>query len=109
MAAKLGSVWTDAIHSVEDNNLSSSALSLSIDRASKADRPPAPPPGEDDASHPGRADASIDTSAVVAILADEPEAAAFLACIEATDRYEAGPHVRLEATNNLARIHGRPI
>ncbi|KMO14843.1 type II toxin-antitoxin system VapC family toxin [Methylobacterium platani] len=51
----------------------------------------------------------IDTSAVVAILADEPEAASFLACIEAAKRRETAPHVRLEATINLARILGVPV
>ncbi|MEH3147502.1 MAG: type II toxin-antitoxin system VapC family toxin [Methylobacterium frigidaeris] len=51
----------------------------------------------------------IDTSAVVAILADEPDAAAFLARIEAAGRRETGPHVRLEATISLARILGLPI
>jgi ribonuclease VapC len=51
----------------------------------------------------------IDTSAIVAILADEPEAAAFLACIEAAQRRDTGPHVRLEATINLARILGLPV
>ncbi|MEN3238802.1 type II toxin-antitoxin system VapC family toxin [Methylobacterium ajmalii] len=51
----------------------------------------------------------IDTSAVVAILADEPEAAAFLACIEASKRRETGAHVRLEATINVARILGLPV
>ena len=51
----------------------------------------------------------IDTSAVVAILADEPEAASFLACIEAAQRRDTGPHVRLEATINLARILGLPV
>ena len=51
----------------------------------------------------------IDTSAVVAILADEPEAPAFAACIEAAGRRETGPHVRLEAVINLARILGLPV
>jgi ribonuclease VapC len=51
----------------------------------------------------------IDTSAVVAILAGEPEAPAFIACIEAAGRRETGPHVRLEATINLARILGLPV
>jgi ribonuclease VapC len=51
----------------------------------------------------------IDTSAVVAILAGEPEASAFAACIEAAGRRETGPHVRLEAVINLARILGLPV
>ena len=51
----------------------------------------------------------IDTSAVVAILADEPEASVFIARIEAAGRRETGPHVRLEATINLARILGLPV
>ncbi len=51
----------------------------------------------------------IDTSAVVAILAGEPEAATFLACIEDARHRETGPHVRLEATINLARILGLPV
>lgn len=51
----------------------------------------------------------IDTSAVVAILADEPEAPVFIARIEAAGRRETGPHVRLEATINLARILGLPV
>ncbi|MGI3900392.1 MAG: type II toxin-antitoxin system VapC family toxin [Janthinobacterium lividum] len=48
----------------------------------------------------------IETSAVVAILADEPEAGAFLAAIETARLRETGAHVRLEATINLARILG---
>ncbi|MBB5765551.1 type II toxin-antitoxin system VapC family toxin [Methylorubrum rhodesianum] len=51
----------------------------------------------------------IDTSAVAAILAGEPEATAFVACIEAAGGRETGPHVGLEATINLARILGLPI
>ncbi|AWI88179.1 VapC toxin family PIN domain ribonuclease [Methylobacterium sp. DM1] len=51
----------------------------------------------------------IDTSAIVAILAGEPEAPAYVACIEATQHRATGPHVRLEATINLARILGLPI
>ncbi|AMB44512.1 MULTISPECIES: type II toxin-antitoxin system VapC family toxin [Methylobacteriaceae] len=51
----------------------------------------------------------VDTSAVVAILAGEPEASAFAACIEAAERRETGPHVRLEAVINLARILGLPV
>ena len=51
----------------------------------------------------------IDTSAVVAILVGEPEAAAFLARIESAERCQTGPHVRLEATINLARILGLPV
>ncbi|WP_284210369.1 type II toxin-antitoxin system VapC family toxin [Methylorubrum aminovorans] len=48
----------------------------------------------------------IDTSAIVAILADEPEAAAFLTCIEAARHRQTGAHVRLEATITLARLLG---
>lgn len=51
----------------------------------------------------------IDTSAVVAILAGEPEASTFATGIEAADRRETGPHVRLEATINVARILGLPV
>lgn len=51
----------------------------------------------------------IETSAIVAILADEPEAAAFLDGIERAERRETGAHVRLEATINLARILGLGI
>lgn len=51
----------------------------------------------------------IDTSAIVAILAGEPEGAVFAARIEAAARRETGPHVRLEATINLARILGLPV
>ncbi|WP_171070316.1 type II toxin-antitoxin system VapC family toxin [Methylobacterium terricola] len=51
----------------------------------------------------------IETSAVVAILAGEAEAAAFLDLIEAAGRRETGAHVRLEATINLARILGLSI
>ena len=51
----------------------------------------------------------IETSAVVAILADEPEAASFLDLIESAQRRETGAHVRLEATINLARILGLGI
>lgn len=51
----------------------------------------------------------IDTSAVVAILVGEPEAATFASPIEAAGCRETGPHVRLEATINLARILGLPV
>ncbi|GAA0277951.1 Ribonuclease VapC30 [Methylorubrum aminovorans] len=51
----------------------------------------------------------IDTSAIVAILADEPEAAAFLTCIEAARHRQTGAHVRLEATITLARLLGLPV
>lgn len=51
----------------------------------------------------------IDTSAIVAILADEPEAASFLACVEAAKHRQTGSHVRLEATISLARILGLPV
>jgi ribonuclease VapC len=48
----------------------------------------------------------IETSAIIAILADEPEAVAFLARIESAPRRRTGAHVRLEAAINLARILG---
>lgn len=51
----------------------------------------------------------VETSAIVAILAGEPEADAFLNLIEGAERRETGAHVRLEATINLARILGLGI
>lgn len=51
----------------------------------------------------------IDTSAIVAILTAEPDAAAFLAAIDTDTRRETGAHVRVEATINLARILGLPV
>lgn len=51
----------------------------------------------------------IETSAVVAILADAPAAAAFPRLNEAAERRETRAHVRLEATINLARIPGLSI
>jgi ribonuclease VapC len=51
----------------------------------------------------------VETSAVVAILADEPEADTFLAALEAATHRETGAHVRLEATINIARILGLRI
>ena len=51
----------------------------------------------------------IETSAVVAILAGEAEAAVFLNLIDGAERRETGAHVRLEATINLARILGLSI
>ncbi|MBE7202431.1 MAG: type II toxin-antitoxin system VapC family toxin [Parafilimonas terrae] len=48
----------------------------------------------------------IETSALLAILADEPEAAAFLARIENAPRLRTGAHVRLEVTINLGRVLG---
>lgn len=51
----------------------------------------------------------IETSAIVAILAGEPEADAFLSVIEGADSRETGAHVRLEATINLARILGLEV
>ncbi len=51
----------------------------------------------------------IETSAVVAILAGEAEAAVFLDLIDGAERRETGAHVRLEATINLARILGLSI
>lgn len=51
----------------------------------------------------------IETSAVVAILADEPEAAAFLDLVERAERRTTGAHVRLEAVIHLARILGLSV
>ena len=51
----------------------------------------------------------VETSAIVAILADEPEAGALLAQIENAGTRETGAHVRLEATINLARILGLEV
>ncbi|MGX7709318.1 type II toxin-antitoxin system VapC family toxin [Methylobacterium sp. Gmos1] len=51
----------------------------------------------------------IETSAIVAILAGEAEAVAFLDLIERAEHRETGAHVRLEATINLARILGLGI
>lgn len=51
----------------------------------------------------------IETSAIVAILAGEPEADAFLSVMEGADSRETGAHVRLEATINLARILGLEV
>lgn len=48
----------------------------------------------------------IETSAIIAILADEPEAPGFLAQIDSAPRRRTGAHVRLEVTINLARILG---
>ncbi len=51
----------------------------------------------------------VETSAIVAILAEEPEADRFLDLIEQAGRRETGAHVRLEATINLARILGLSV
>lgn len=51
----------------------------------------------------------IDTSAIVAILAAEPDASDYLAAIENAASRFVGAHVRLEATINLARILGLEI
>lgn len=51
----------------------------------------------------------IDTSAIVAILAPEPDASVYLAAIENARSRFVGAHVRLEATINLARILGLDI
>jgi ribonuclease VapC len=51
----------------------------------------------------------IETSAIVAILAGEPDADAFLSVIEGADTRQTGAHVRLEATINLARILGLEV
>jgi ribonuclease VapC len=51
----------------------------------------------------------VETSAVVAALAGEPDAEMFLAAIDRAERRETGAHVRLEATINLARILGIEI
>jgi len=48
----------------------------------------------------------IETSAFVAILAEEPEADICLGAVDGAARRQAGPYVRLEATINLARILG---
>ncbi|MET7245151.1 type II toxin-antitoxin system VapC family toxin [Methylobacterium sp. EM32] len=48
----------------------------------------------------------IETSAIVAVLAGEAEATAFLDVIKRVEHRETGAHVRLEATINLARILG---
>lgn len=48
----------------------------------------------------------IETSAVVAILADEDEATSFIDLIERAERRETGAHVRLEATITLTRVLG---
>ncbi len=51
----------------------------------------------------------VETSAIVAILAGEADADAYLSAIDsATDR-QTGAHVRLEATINLARILGLEV
>lgn len=51
----------------------------------------------------------IDTSAIVAILAPEPDAGLYLAAIDAAAACHVGAHVRLESTINLARILGLKI
>ncbi|MFS8047661.1 type II toxin-antitoxin system VapC family toxin [Rhizobium sp. BR 314] len=51
----------------------------------------------------------IETSAFVAILADEPEADSYLTAIDGATRRQTGAHVRLEATINLARILGLEV
>lgn len=51
----------------------------------------------------------IDTSAIVAILAPEPDAALYLAAIEKAPSRFVGAHVRLESTINIARILGLKI
>ena len=48
----------------------------------------------------------IDTSAIVAILANEPDASIFLEHIERATTRQVGAHVRLECTVNIARILG---
>lgn len=51
----------------------------------------------------------IDTSAIVAILAPEPDASLYLAAIEKAATRFVGAHVRLESAINLARILGLEI
>ena len=51
----------------------------------------------------------IDTSAIVAILAPEPDAATYLTAIENASSRFVGAHVRLECAINLARILGLEI
>jgi ribonuclease VapC len=51
----------------------------------------------------------IDTSAIVAILAPEPDGSVYLAAIEHASSRFVGAHVRLECTINLARILGLEI
>lgn len=51
----------------------------------------------------------VETSAIVAILADEPEAGTLLAQLENARTRETGAHVRPEATINLARILGLEV
>ncbi|MBB6488687.1 type II toxin-antitoxin system VapC family toxin [Rhizobium lusitanum] len=51
----------------------------------------------------------IETSAFVAILADEPEADSYLTAIDGATRRQTGAHVRLEATIDLARILGLEV
>lgn len=51
----------------------------------------------------------IDTSAIVAIMAAESDANAFLQAIEHAPSRFVGAHVRLECTINLARILGLHI
>jgi len=51
----------------------------------------------------------IDTSAIVAILAPEPDATLYLTAIENASSRFVGAHVRLEGTINLARILGLQV
>ena len=51
----------------------------------------------------------IDTSAIVAILAPEADAATYLAAINKASSRFVGAHVRLECAINLARILGLEI
>ena len=48
----------------------------------------------------------VDTSAVVAILADEPDAASFAHKLEAAHQRLAAPHVILEASMRLSTLLG---
>ena len=48
----------------------------------------------------------IDTSAIIAIMAAEPDAATYSDLIERAPRRFVGAHVRLECTINIARILG---
>ncbi|RAX37710.1 type II toxin-antitoxin system VapC family toxin [Rhizobium tropici] len=51
----------------------------------------------------------IETSAFVAILADEPEGDSYLGAVDGAATRQTSAHVRLEATINLARILGLEV
>lgn len=48
----------------------------------------------------------IDTSAIIAIMADEPDAKSFVNALETATSHFVGAHVRLECTINIMRILG---